>query len=132
MTLTTSQVEKDPTPTVPLSKETQAPMKKKTRSNAGKGVMNSDNPSGPPLEDVSSQKFHYPAASLFLEFFYLLFAHVFFFVMLQPITQEMLDMAKHFIGFRNETETLRSKFPDTRTFPPSLSLSNCAFFVWVL
>ena len=52
--LTTSDVVKDATITAELEKETPLPKKKKRKKvNANKGIVISDNPSGPPLEDVS-------------------------------------------------------------------------------
>ena len=77
--LDTSEMVKDLTPTAQLAKEAQMPMSKKPKSNANKGIMISDNPSGPPLKDVSCPYFSYLAASLFLGFFYLLLVHFFSF-----------------------------------------------------
>ena len=51
--------------------------------------------------------------------------------MLQPITQEYLDMASRAIGFRSEAETLRSKnFYFDKYFGISLSLLIAISFVF--
>ena len=53
-TLTTPDAVKDSAPSAGTGKETTVPKKKAKKSNADKGVVIiSDNPSGPPLDDVS-------------------------------------------------------------------------------
>ena len=53
-TLTASDVAKDSTPAADTGKETTVPKKRSKKTNADKGiVIISDNPSGPPLDDVS-------------------------------------------------------------------------------
>ena len=53
-TLTAPEAVKDSTPSAGTGKETTVPKKKAKKSNADKGVVIvSDNPSGPPLDDIS-------------------------------------------------------------------------------
>ena len=105
-TLTASDAVKDSAPAIDTGKETTVPKKKAKKSNADKGVVIiSDNPSGPPFDDVSSllRVLFNMIAITFLEYIEFMY-----FLVLQPITQEYLDMASRAIGFRNEAETLRS------------------------
>ena len=53
-TLTASDAVKDSAPATGIGKDTTVPKKRAKRSSADKGiVIISDNPSGPPLDDVS-------------------------------------------------------------------------------
>ena len=53
-TLTAPEAAKDSAPSAGTGKETTVPKKKAKKNNADKGVVSvSDNPSGPPLDDVS-------------------------------------------------------------------------------
>ena len=67
-TLTTSDAVKDSAPTTGTGKETTVPKKRAKKNNADKGVVIiSDNPSGPPLDDVSVICMPFPL--LLLQFF---------------------------------------------------------------
>ena len=58
-TLTAPDAVKDSAPSAGAGKATTAPKKKAKKSNADKGVVIvSDNPSGPPMDDVSFLHFH--------------------------------------------------------------------------
>ena len=104
-TLTASDAVKDSAPAIGTGKETTVPKKKAKKSNTDKGVVIiSDNPSGPPFDDVSSLCVWFSMTAVtFLEYMEFMY-----FLVLQPLTQEYLDMASRAIGFRNEAETLRS------------------------
>ena len=86
-------------------KTAPAPKKKLKKAAANKGIAISDNPSGPPLDDVS-----FSSPSLLLNLFHFLAFVSYISSFFQPITQEYLDMASRAIGFRSEAETMRSNF----------------------
>ena len=67
-TLTASDAVKDSAPAIGTGKETTVPKKRAKKNNADKGVVIiSDNPAGPPLDDVSF--LHMPFSLLLLQFF---------------------------------------------------------------
>jgi hypothetical protein len=84
-------------------------LKKKPRTGAaGKGVVATGSLSTPLLDDVSL-----PFVSSFIFLLYskkhdLLDTCIL--TMLQPLIKEMVDMGTQFIGFRDEADSLRSKF----------------------
>ena len=128
--MTASDAIKDSTPATGTGKETTVPKKKPKKTNADKGiVIISDNPSGPPLDDVSFLRLPSCCYCFVFSRDRLLTVSLVF----QPITQEYLNMASRAIGFRSEADTLRSNFAYFDKYLAYLySPSNCDILSQIL
>ena len=89
-----------------VAESPRAPPKKKSKKNtANKGIKISENLPVPSMDDVSLLSFHVIAFCRPFEFLY----DCFYFLLLQPIAREMMDMAIRYIGFREEALELLGK-----------------------